>query len=100
MRQRHRFRRFDRSSQKSLREISETGLSFQKCSSNVVHSSAIISCNAEILLGRRIQIIAGAVINARTIIGENSIVNTRGQLTMIVKWNSCRCKKVFKGVSR
>lgn len=43
---------------------------------NVIHSRAVVSCNSKLMLGRGIQIMAGAVINVGTFVDENTIINT------------------------
>lgn len=48
------------------------------CFRQVVHSMAIVSRRAE--LGEGVQVMAGAVINIGTRVGENSIINTRASV--------------------
>lgn len=48
------------------------------CFRQVIHSNAYISSRAE--LGEGVQILAGAIVNIGTRIGENSIINTKASL--------------------
>lgn len=44
----------------------------------VVHPSAVVAC--DVLLGEGVQIMAGAIVQPGTVVGANSIVNTRASI--------------------